>query len=125
LGDAQAIEGLQRELWDVDAEHRTHEGTILALSTAMTGLMEEASSSAPLGILHNDMDAHFKVHAKAVNSCLNLICQEMNGGSITVEGIMFFGQEATMDWAWIHLPPNTYQCIVGMVYAMCLILEFG
>ena len=28
-----------------------------------------------------------------------------------------------MDWARIHLPPNTYQCIGGMVYAMCLISE--
>ncbi len=26
-----------------------------------------------------------------------------------------------MDWAQIHLPPNTYQCIGGMIYAMCLI----
>ena len=28
-----------------------------------------------------------------------------------------------MDWAHIHLPPNTYQCIGGMVYALCLISE--
>ena len=28
-----------------------------------------------------------------------------------------------MDWGCIHLPPNTYQCIGGMVYAMCLISE--
>jgi hypothetical protein len=26
-----------------------------------------------------------------------------------------------MDWAQIHLPPNIYQCIGGMIYAMCLI----
>ena len=26
-----------------------------------------------------------------------------------------------MDWAHIHLPPNTYQCIGGMVYALSLI----
>ena len=28
-----------------------------------------------------------------------------------------------MDWAHIHLPLNTYQCIRGMIYAMCLISE--
>ncbi len=28
-----------------------------------------------------------------------------------------------MDWARIHLPPNTYQCIAGMIFAMCLISE--
>jgi hypothetical protein len=35
----------------------------------------------------------------------------------------FSRQEAAMDWVRIHLPPNTYQCIGGMVYAMCLISE--
>ena len=38
-------------------------------------------------------------------------------------GVTFSGQEATMDWARIHLPPNTYQCIRGMNYTMCLISE--
>jgi hypothetical protein len=47
----------------------------------------------------------------------------MKGGGITVGGIVFSGQDAAMDWARIHLPPNTYQCIGGMNYAMCLILE--
>jgi hypothetical protein len=28
-----------------------------------------------------------------------------------------------MDWARLHLPPDTYQCIGGMIYAMCLISE--
>ena len=31
-------------------------------------------------------------------------------------GVKFPGQEVAMDWAWIHLLPNTYQCIPGMVY---------
>ena len=30
-----------------------------------------------------------------------------------------------MDWATIHLPPNTHQCIGGMIYALCLISEAG
>jgi hypothetical protein len=47
----------------------------------------------------------------------------MVGGGITVGGITFTGQEAAMDWARIHLLLNTYQCIRGMIYAMCLILE--
>ena len=47
----------------------------------------------------------------------------MKGGGITVGGVRFSGREAAMDWARIHLPPNTYQCIGGMIYAMCLISE--
>ena len=62
-------------------------------------------------------------HAAAISGRLDLIRQEMKGGGITVGGVTFSGQEAAMDWARIHLPPNTYQCIGGMVYAMCLISE--
>ena len=47
----------------------------------------------------------------------------MKGGGITVRGVAFSGREAAMDLAHIHLPPNTYQCIGGMVYALCLISE--
>ena len=70
-----------------------------------------------------DIDARLTAHAKAVNDRLNSIHQEMKGGGITVGGVTFSGQEAVMDWAQIHLPPNTYQCIEGMNYAMCLISE--
>jgi hypothetical protein len=35
-----------------------------------------------------------------------------------VGGITFSGQETAMDWAWIYLLPNTYQCILGMVHAI-------
>jgi hypothetical protein len=45
----------------------------------------------------------------------------MKGGGITVGGVAFSGREAAMDLARIHLPPNTYQCIGGMVYALSLI----
>ena len=62
-------------------------------------------------------------HAAAISGRLDSIRQEMKGGGITVGGVTFSGQEAAMDWACIHLPPNTYQCIGGMVYAMCLISE--
>jgi hypothetical protein len=64
-------------------------------------------------------------HAAAVNGRLDSIRQEMKGGGITVGGVVFSGQEAAMDWARIHLPPNTYQCIGGMNYAMYLISEAG
>jgi hypothetical protein len=52
---------------------------------------------------------------QTVNGRLDLICQEMKGGGITVGSVTFSRQEAAMDWARIHLLPNTYQCIGGMV----------
>jgi hypothetical protein len=58
-----------------------------------------------------DVDARLTAHAKAVNGRLDSIRQEMKGGGITVGGVTFSGQVAAMDWAQIHLPPNTYQCI--------------
>jgi hypothetical protein len=45
----------------------------------------------------------------------------MKGGGITVGRVRFSGRKAAMDWAQIHLPPKTYQCTRGMIYAMCLI----
>ena len=55
---------------------------------------------------------------------MDTIRQEMKGGGgITVGGVRFSGQEAAMDWVRIHFPPNSYQCIGGMIYAMCLISE--
>ena len=47
----------------------------------------------------------------------------MKGEGITAGGVTFSGKKASMDWAQIHLPQNTYQCIGGMVYAMSLISE--
>ena len=47
----------------------------------------------------------------------------MKGGGIKIGGVNFSGKEAALDWARLHLPPGTYQCIGRMVYAMCLISE--
>ena len=39
------------------------------------------------------------------------------------DDINFTGKEAAIGWARLHLPPGSYQCIGGMVYAMCLISD--
>jgi hypothetical protein len=90
------MEGLQRELWDISAEQIALKGTVLAFTTAVTGLMEEASSRAPLGLLHDNVDARFKAHVKAINGQLDLTRQEMKGGGVmvggvTVGGVTFYG----------------------------------
>ncbi len=69
------------------------------------------------------MDEPLKAHAEAVNGRLDKMRQEMKGGGIKVGGVTFTGREAAMDWARFHLPADTYQCIGGMIYAMCLISE--
>ena len=43
------------------------------------------------GITQTSLDQRFKLHDKAVNGCLDTICQEMKGGSITVGGVRFSG----------------------------------
>jgi hypothetical protein len=60
---------------------------------------------------------------EAVNGRLDSIFQEIKGGGITVGGVRFSSREAAMDWAMIHLPPNTYYCIGRMIYTMYLISE--
>jgi hypothetical protein len=115
------LDGLRRELREVKADRDTLEDTVLAVVTAVNGLIGQVGRSA--GQPPDDVDARLAAHATAVNGRLDSIRQEMKGGGITVGGVVFSGQEAAMDWARIHLPPNTYQCIGGMNYAMCLISE--
>ena len=116
-----AMDGLRRELREVKADRATLEDTVLAIATAVNGLIGQMGQSA--GQPSEDVDARLAAHAAAVNGRLDSIRQEMKGGGIMVGGVVFSGQEAAMDWARIHLPPNTYQCIGGMNYAMCLISE--
>ena len=58
-----------------------------------------------------------------MNGRLDSIRQEMKGGGVNIGGVNFTGKEAAMGWARLHLPPGSYQCIGGMIYAMCLISE--
>jgi hypothetical protein len=123
-GDAsRAFSHLRAELADVKSEREVLESTVLTLSAAVTSLMEQAALGPLGGVTQLSLDKQFRLHDKAVNSRLDTIRQEMKGGGITVGGVRFSGQEAAMDWAQIHLPPNTYQCIGGMIYAMFLIFK--
>ena len=120
-GSTAALKSHRRELWEAKADRESLEDTTLAIATAVNGLISQMGQTA--GQPSVDIDARLTAHAKAVNGRLNSIRQEMKGGGITVEGVTFSGQEVAMDWTQIHLPPNTYQCIGGVNYAMCLISE--
>jgi len=123
-GDAsQAISSLRGELATAKSEREALESTVLTLSAAVTTLMTQAGLGPGGGITQSSLDERFRLHNEAVNGRLDTIRQEMKGGGITVGGVRFSGREAALDWAQINLPPNTYQCIGGMIYAMCLISE--
>ena len=83
------------------------ESTVLTLSAALTALMDHTGLGPAGGITQTSLDQRFKLHDEAVNRRLDTIRQDMTGGSITVGGVIFSGREAAMDWAIIHLPPNT------------------
>jgi hypothetical protein len=120
---SRLLDDLNRELQETKADCGALKDTVLALTTAVTGLMEVGAAVTPSGRARDDIDARLAAHATAVNGRLDSIRQEMKGGGITVGGVTFSRQEAAMDRARILLPPNTYQCIGGMVYTMCLISE--
>ncbi len=123
LGGSHTIALLQQDLCEVKADRLALEDTVLTLVNAVMGLMGEMAGRPQVGSLLVDVDERFKSYAKSVNGRLDSIHQEMKGGGIKVGGVTFSGQEAAMDWARIHLPPNTYQCIAGMIFTMCLISE--
>jgi hypothetical protein len=119
----EEVDSLRREVQGLKEERADLESTVLALTNAVTGLMAAATSGPSSSPDTSYLDARLTAYEAAINGCLDSLCQEMKGGGITVGGVAFAGREAAMDWARIHLPPNTYQCIGGMVYAMCLISE--
>ena len=122
-GHGGDVDALRREVRGLKTERADLESTILALTSAVTGLMEVATNGPSPSPDQSYLEARFTAYDAAINGRLDSLRQEMKGGGITVGGVAFSGREAAMDWARIHLPPNTYQCIGGMVYAMCLISE--
>ncbi len=119
----RALEGLYRELQEDKVERGILRSTVLTLTAAVTSLLEDAATQHAANIAPQDFELCLKAQEKAVNRWLDSICHEMKGGRITVGRIAFSGREAAMDWARIHLPPNTYQCIDRMIYTMFLIFE--
>jgi hypothetical protein len=127
----RAIEALYRELQDVKAECGDLEATVLTLTLAVTSLMASVAGrggaagggGASAGLNQAEFDQCLQAQEEAVNRRLDSIYQEIKGGGITIGGVNFSGREVAIDWAHLHLPPNTYQYIGGMVYVMCLILE--
>lgn len=122
-GGLQVITALQRGLTDATADRAAIEATVLTLSDAVTALMQHSGGRPSVGISLTDVEDRLRVHAESVDGRLDSIRQELKGGGIKVGGVTFSGRAAAMDWARIHLPVNTYQCIGGMIYAMCLISE--
>ena len=122
-GHGGDVDALRREVRGLKTERADLESTVLALTNAVTGLLEAATSGPSYSPDTSHIDARLTAYDAAINGRLDSLRQEMKGGGITVGGVVFAGRKAAMDWARIHLPPNTYQCIGGMVYTMCLISE--
>jgi hypothetical protein len=122
-GNGGDVASLRREVLGLRAERADLESTVLALTDAVTSLMEGAASGPSSRPDTSYLDARLTAYDAAINGRLDSLRQEMKGGGITIGGVAFAGRASAMDWARIHLPPNTYQCIGGMVYAMCLISE--
>jgi hypothetical protein len=119
----RAIEVIYHKLQEAKAKRGVLESTVLTLTSAVTRLMESAvgGGGPKTGLTYGKLERCLLAQEEAANGQLDSICQEMKGGGITIGGVVFSGREAAMNWARLHLPPNTYQCIGGMVYMMCLI----
>ena len=115
------VDALRQEVRGLKSERADLESTVLALTSAVTSLMEAAANGPSYGSDQGHLKARFAEYDAFLNGRLDSLRQEMKGGGISVGGVAFLGRKEAMDWAHIHMPPNTYQCIGGMVYAMCLI----
>ena len=84
-----AMDGLRRELREVRADRDTLEDTVLAIATAVNGLIGQVGRST--GQLPDDVDARLAAHAMVIKGWLDSIHQEMKGGGIMVGGVIFLG----------------------------------
>jgi hypothetical protein len=57
------LDGLNRELQEDKADRGALEDTVLALITAVTGLMEVGAAVTPSGLASNDIEACLVAHA--------------------------------------------------------------
>ena len=65
----------------------------------------------------------FDTLSREVRVALNGFRQEMKGAPLEFGGHSFQGLDSCVAWARTHMPENTYQCIPGMFYGLCLIRE--
>jgi hypothetical protein len=72
---------------------------VLTLTAAVTSLLDIAAMWLMASLTSHNFELHLKAQEEAMNGRLDLICQEVKGGGMTVGGVVFSGREAAMDWA--------------------------
>jgi len=72
---------------------------------------------------HYVLKLDFDTLTREVRVKLSGFHQEMKGPPLEFGGHSFQGLDSCVAWAPTYMPENTYQCIPGMFYGLCLILE--
>ena len=73
------VSSLQREVQGLRAERADLESTVLALTDAVTDLMEEVASGLSSGPDTSYLGARLAAYDAAINGCLDSLRQEMKG----------------------------------------------
>ena len=81
------LDDLNKELQEVKADRGALKDMVLALTTAVTGLMEMGAAVTPSGLVSNDIDACLAAHAAAINGPLDSIRHKLKGGGSKWAGV--------------------------------------
>ena len=104
------------------------EGAFTQIANYVTTLKDKVDMGGGFGpssgLTHASVSKlDFDTLAREVRVALSGFRQEMKGAPLEFGGLSFQGLDSCVAWARTHMPENTYQCIPGMFYGLCLIRE--
>ena len=104
------------------------EGAVTQMAAYVSALNDRVDTGGGMGLgpatsLTHVTRGEFDTHAQTVQVALQGFRQEMKGAPVEFGGYSFQGLGSCVAWARTNMPENTYQCIPGMFYGLCLIRE--
>jgi hypothetical protein len=101
------------------------EGAFTQIATYVTTLKDKVDNGGGSGPVpgHYVAKLDFDTLSREVRVELSGFRQEMKAPPLEFGGHSFQGLDSCVAWARTYMPENTYQCIPGMFYGLCLIRE--
>ena len=101
------------------------EGAFTQIATYITTLKDKVDNGGGSGPVpgHYVSKLDFDTLSREVQVALSGFRQKMKGAPLEFGGHSFQGLDSCVAWARTYMPENTYQCIPGMFYGLCLIRE--
>ena len=111
------LASMSSKVLDLEATLDKATNFMMDLSSYVSTLPQTAGSQSGSSVSQEEFLAFRESHAQS----LAAIRQDMKGGTVTVGGFTFEGEESCVAFARAHMTSEpTYHCIPSLMYAMCM-----